>query len=274
MITVIISFIVANSEIIIPLAILIFGGLVALISKNRQKAFTKLYGLCVEAENLGLSNIEKNSWVFNKAYSILPIYIRAFVSADAIRYAIEFALKNLKKFSKLKMGVTPELVLLEREKNVETVNKVIDVIQESKEQISEVIEDVKNTIDVISETPIKEIIGNISTEKFLSDIKDNKNAGDIIEDIVEQLPTNLGNEIKDICENVNESKEVIENIVEVVKDIKENEDLNPIIDKIEIVANPVLEKLEDVKEIVGDKIDEVKEVVQPVLTSVESESLK
>ena len=78
---IILAFLSIHSVLIISIGVIILGGIIALISHDKQKAFTKLYGLCVEAENLGLSNIEKNSWVFNKAYSILPVYIRAFISS-------------------------------------------------------------------------------------------------------------------------------------------------------------------------------------------------
>jgi len=162
--------------------------------------------------------------------------------------------------------------------NVETVNKAMGIAIESKEQIENVIEDVKDAINIVSDTPIKEIIGNISTEKFIEDIKDNKNTGDIIEDIVEQLPENLSKELNDIVENISEGKEVIEDIKEVVEEIKSNEDLKVVVDKIDEkitpIIEPLIEKIEDINEVVENKVDEVKEIVEPVLTSAESKILQ
>ena len=160
----IMAFLVANSGVLIITGLLIFGGIVAFIARDRQKAFTRLYGLCVEAESLELSKPERFTWVLDKGYNCLPLAIKALVSEDSIKHAIEFAFTNLKKFSALRMGVAPETVVVEQAKEITEAQKIISEVKkvelEGKEEISKIVEDVKTVIEKVSP---KEILATLSS---------------------------------------------------------------------------------------------------------------
>ena len=257
MLTIILAFLSANSTLFTTLGVLIFGGITAIISGNKQKAYTKLYGLCVEAESLEGNSTDKFNYVLNKAYGVLPIIIKTFVSEDAIRYGIEFALTNLKKFSALKMGVTEVVAQAYQIKEVSEVQKVENtvkkVIEEGKTEVEKLAEDVRDVVTGLKKVTPNEAIN--TGEKVVEDVTEGKTTDKIVEDVKTELP-DLTKAVENI---VGDSKPLIENLVEATGEINTEVKEIPVLDKIVTpIENNIVRKVEDVEKVVEEKIAEVK----------------
>ena len=96
----VINFITSNIDLVIAILMAVSALVGAIISKNKQQVFTKIYSLVIKAELLeGATGVDKFSYVFDNAYNALPFYIKAFVSEDNVKRAIQFSLDKLKDFA-------------------------------------------------------------------------------------------------------------------------------------------------------------------------------
>jgi len=282
----IISFLVANSALLITLGVIIIGGVVALIARDRQKVYTKIYALIVEAEKLELSNEDKFEYVLAKAYSVLPLFIKTFVSEDNVRRAIIYSLTKIKQFTALKMGTTPEAVLVTEEANITEIKKieekVVEIAKESKVEVEKIVEDVKLVIEKVSP---KEILATLSSEKVLEDVTSGESTEKIISDIVEELPTLEKEAVQNVVEDAKNITETVEDTSAVVEEIKTNETVSPIVEAVTNVITPIMDtleaKVEPVVTAVEEKIteakvevakveEEIKVVAEPILPIVET----
>jgi len=267
MIAIILSFLSANSGILTILGMTVVAVITAIISGNKQKAYTSLYRLCIEAESLEITSSDKNSYVFNKAYSALPLIIRTFVSEDSIKYAIEFALTNLKKFSALKMGVTPEVVEIESKTTITEVEKIENDVKklatEGKTEVKAVIEDVKNVVELVEGLSKKEI--EVTGEKVISDLIAKDSTEQIVEDVEKENPE-VTKAINSTIADINVIKKPIEELnAEIITNIPE---IKIVEEKVEKAENVVIDKVEEVKTNVAKGIDKVEDIITPIIPLV------
>lgn len=100
----VLKFITNNSALLITILIAIIALSKAIISKNKQQIYANIYALISEAEQLDKNNQDKFNYVLDKAYGELPKIVKAFLSEDDIKRAIEYSLNKLKDYSKIQMG--------------------------------------------------------------------------------------------------------------------------------------------------------------------------
>jgi hypothetical protein len=281
---IIMAFLTIHSALFISLAVIIFGGVVALIARDKQKAFTRLYGLCVEAESAEENPKDRFNFVLNAAYTKLPFFVKAFVSEDSIKYAIEFALTKLKQFSVLKMGISVNVATSEIKSDISETNKVIDEVEQvasvSKVQVAEVLNDSKNVVEDLSKVNVTEL--KATGEKVVADVIAKDNTSKILGDVVAEAPVNI---IAAVKETISDSAPLASTISEVKSDVESDTILAPIANK--VITEAETEIAPEVK-IVEDKVasvDIVKDVAQveseikvvsaePVVKEVESEVAK
>lgn len=110
----VVNFISSNGELVVAILMAVSALIGAVISKNKQQVYTRVYGLVIKAELLeGATGVDKFSYVFDNAYKALPFFIKMFVSEDNVKRAIEFTLGKLKDFAAEQMVVVSAVKVVE-----------------------------------------------------------------------------------------------------------------------------------------------------------------
>jgi hypothetical protein len=157
------NFIVNNTGLVVAFLMAIVGLVGAIVSKNKQKVYTKIYALISQAQLLeGATGADKFEYVFDNAYKALPFWIKIFVSEDSIKMAIEYSLIKLKTFASSQV----EAAKISANTNTAQINNTTVVNQVAQEKI---MPDDKNTAgntnvsaqEAIAQ--INQIVQNIST---------------------------------------------------------------------------------------------------------------
>ena len=98
------TFLTTNATLLSTMVLVIVSLFSAIVAKNKQLVYTRLYALISDAEQLkGAKGLEKFNYVLDKAYNSLPFWIKFFISEDNIKMAIEYSLTKLKKFAAIQM---------------------------------------------------------------------------------------------------------------------------------------------------------------------------
>lgn len=94
------SFIINNIGVIIALMVAVLGLIQAIISKDKQKIYSNIYGIVSDAEQIvGAVGVDKFNFAFNAAYGKLPKLLKLFICEDDIKRAIEYSLNKLQSFA-------------------------------------------------------------------------------------------------------------------------------------------------------------------------------
>jgi hypothetical protein len=141
------NFIVNNSGLLVAFLMAIVGLVGAIVSRNKQQVYTKIYALISQAQLLeGATGADKFEYVFDNAYKSLPWFIRFFISEDSIKMAIEYSLTKLKTFASSQV----EAAKISASNNTAQINNTTVVNQVEQEKV---IPDDENTV-VNTSTPI------------------------------------------------------------------------------------------------------------------------
>jgi len=127
----ILNFATNNSGLLAALFIALIGLFSAIISKNKQQVYTRLYALVAQAQLFeNATGSEKFTYVFDKAYNSLPLWLKLFVSEDNIKRGIEYSLNKLKAFAKSKIEALNVIPLNSNIPINNTVQEVKSVVLE------------------------------------------------------------------------------------------------------------------------------------------------